>query len=282
MGGVYTTNISNEIVQALTSVSNSASQSCVLSSEQVQLTNLNNLHHVDINIFENFNQYLVLNSACIQNVTLQNNLSQIMSQEAQQIAKSVAQQFQFGTTVAKNVSNQTADLAVQVSNSFVQNCAGYSAQIQEFNLTNSTMVTGNVYLNWEQYNASTFQCVTQDEAVNNTMQQINQTTNQQASATVENFLATIIGSIVAIFAVIFIIIFAFIYFGVGEVTSAVGSVFKPSSTPQAATQTQPQVPTESPLQLQIEREEALNPGIAEVAASNLASRSKVPVVRSTQ
>lgn len=277
MGGVYTTNIANETVQALINVSNNASQSCVLSADQVQLTNFTNLHNVNLNIFENFNQYLVLKSNCIQNVTLQNNLSQIMAQEADQIAKSIAQQFQFGTTVAKNVSTQTANLAIQVSNSFVQNCAGYSAQFQEFNLTNSTNVTGNVYLNWEQYNASTFQCVMQDQAVTNASQQLQQTTNQEAQSTVENFLATILGTIFAIFAVIFIIIFAFIYFGVGEVVS----VIKPSSSVQVAAPVQAQVPTESPLQLQIEREEALNPGIAEAAAANLSSRSRVPVVRST-
>ena len=224
--GASAENIATESVQALVNVSNNASQGCVVSADQVISVNISGNTGGTLNLNENFRQFLILNSSCLQSVTFQNNISQIMSQEADQIAKAISQQFELSSAKAKNVVNETANLAIQVSNSFVQNCAGFESQIAVFNLTNNTNLNANVYQNWEQYNASQFQCVMQDQAVNTTMQQVQQTVNQEAEATVQNFFAVLFGMIFAIFAAIGIIIFGLIFFG----------FFERSSTPAAPPQ----------------------------------------------
>src|SRR3972149_11022757 len=169
-----TENIANETVQGLISVANSAAQGCQVSADEIQSTNISGLTGTSFTIDENWSQYLILNTDCIQSVSVQNNIQQLMAQEAQQLAQSISQQFQLASAASKNVVNATADLSTQVSNSFNQQCSGYESQIQTFTLSDSTNVTGTIYLNWEQYNASTFSCVMQDEAVNNTTQQLDQ------------------------------------------------------------------------------------------------------------
>ena len=206
-------NIANETVQALINVSNSASQSCQISADQIQSINISGNTGGTFNVNQDWTQYLVLQSTCSQNVTFQNDISQLMAQEADQIAKTISQQFQLGSAASKNVSNQTANLSIQVSNAFVQNCTGYESQIQVATLTNNTNTDVNLYQNWEQYNASTFECVMNDRAVNNTTQQLQQTVNQQAETTVQNFFAVIFGAIFGIFAIIGIIIFGLIFLG---------------------------------------------------------------------
>lgn len=212
-------NIATETIQALVNVSNFASQSCVISADQIQSANISGNTGGNFNIRENWSQFLVLDSKCIQSVTFQNNISQLMSQEAEQIAKAISQQFQLSSANAKNVVNETANLSIQISNSFVQNCAGYESQIQSVNLTDNTDVNANVYQNWEQYNASQFQCVMQDQAVNNTTQRIQQSVDQQAEATIQNFFAVLFGIIFGIFAIIGLIIFGLIFFGYIESSS---------------------------------------------------------------
>jgi hypothetical protein len=210
--GASASNIADETVQALINVSNSASQSCVVSADQIQSANISGNTGGNYNIYEDWSQYLILNSSCIQNVTFQNNISQVINQEASQIAKTIAQQFQLSSANSKNVVNETANLSTQVSNAFAQKCLGYESQIQSFNLTNNTDVNANVYQNFEQYNASTFKCVMQDQAVNNTTQQLQQSFSQQATSTIENFFAVILGIVFAIFAVIGIIVFGLLFF----------------------------------------------------------------------
>lgn len=207
-------NISRETVQALINISNSASQNCEISAGQVQSANISNNKDININLTENWDQYLLLNTNCIQNVTFQNDISQAISQEVDQLAKNISQQFQLNTSASKNVSEQVANLSIQVSNAFTQNCNGFESQTQDFNLVNNETVNATVYQNWKQYNSSTFNCVMKDKAVNETAQQLNQTVNQQAETTVQNFFAVIFGSIFAIIAIIGLIIFSLIFFGI--------------------------------------------------------------------
>lgn len=249
-------NVSNETVQGLINVANSAAQSCQVSATQIQSANISGNTGGNINVTENWKQFLILNSECIQSVTFQNNISQLMEQEADQLAKSIAQQFQLASAEAKNVANATADLSIQVSNAFTQNCTGYESQIQTFKLTNNTDVTANVYQNWEQYNSSTFKCVMRDQAVNNTTQRMQQDIGQQAEATVQNFFAVILGMIFAIFALIGIIVFALIFFGVIG-TSAVSAAEKSKESKEATSETTPAESSDESLEAEIAANEAI-------------------------
>lgn len=208
MGLSLSANIADEMVKALISNSNSVAQTCAVNSTQIQSQTISGVNGGTF--VNNWSQYTVLSSNCNQQATFQNSVNQTMQQQAQQLAKSIAQQFQLSSSAAFNLTKLSSDLAIQVSNSYIQNC--YQTNTQE-QLQLVTGTTGaSVYNNWQQYNQQASDCALKDAAVNNTVQEIQQTVQQTATATVENTTAIILGLILAIFSVIGIIYLMSIYY----------------------------------------------------------------------
>jgi hypothetical protein len=210
MGTALSVNIANEMVNAMVSDNNSIVQSCSQDVTQIQEQIFKNVSKVGP-IYNNWNQYSMVKSNCIQQSSIQNQISQKTVQSAEQIAKSIAQQFQLSSSAAVNLTNLSASLAVAVSNSFNQTCNTNVTQSQ-FQLIDGVDQIVGVYNNWNQYNQLAADCVQKDQAVNTIQQQIQQQIQQSATATVENSLAVILGMIFAIFAVIGIIYFISMYY----------------------------------------------------------------------
>jgi hypothetical protein len=205
-------NIANETVQAMLSVTNDAISTCMVDTSQFQGANVTKNKDSTIDLNLNWSQVAVLKANCTQDVQVQNKVNQAILQEAEQISKSIAQQFQLSASEAKNVVNTTTNLAIRVSNSFIQTCSAGATQVQNLNINENTHVSVNVFANWSQYNQSVVNCVMKDKAVTDATQAVQQTVDQKSTATVENFFATVFGAVFAIFAVIGIIIFSFLFF----------------------------------------------------------------------
>lgn len=230
--GATASNISEETAKALVQISNTATQSCMVSDSEIQQITINGITGSNLNIVANLEQSLVLNSDCLQSDTVQNSVQQAMAQKANQLAKAIAQQYELSAAEADNLAQEIAQMSTQISNSFRQNCSNFGAQVQSFTLENGSQLDATIYLNFDQYNASVTQCVSQDAAVNNSFQSIAQTTQQTASATVQNFLAGILAAIFGILAIIGLVFFSFILFGyIG--THGSGSKAAPQITVQA-------------------------------------------------
>lgn len=217
--GSTTSNIANETAKALISVSNTASQNCKFSVNELQSATVKLGTNTNINIYLDWAQYIVLQDSCYQESSIQNQINQEITQEANQIAKSIAQQFSLSSATASNVVTIVAEMSVAISNSFIQNCATFEDQTQIVVIEGGVNNVANIYSNWQQYNNSVLNCVQKDAAVNSAQQKLQQAVKQEADATVENFLAGIIGAIVAVFAVIGIIFFIAIYFLRGSGTN---------------------------------------------------------------
>src|SRR4029077_9598218 len=111
MGLSLSANIADEMVKALVSNNNAANQSCRVESSQLQAQSISG---VSGGTFVNdWSQYTVLTSNCNQNVTFQNSINQQMIQQAQQLAKSISQQFQLSSSAAINLTKLSSDLAIQ-------------------------------------------------------------------------------------------------------------------------------------------------------------------------
>lgn len=208
-------NISEETIKGLITISNKATQKCIQDASQIQEVIISGNNKSNIVVNNDWTQQLLLTTNCVQNVSFNNDIGQAMAQEAQQLAKAISQQFQLASAKASNLSRATAELSINVSNAFVQECISSESQEQIAILKNNTKSDINVFNNWQQYNMSTFDCVMKDSAVTNARQKVDQITTQQATATVENFMAGIIGAIFAVFAIIGLIIFAIFFFRSG-------------------------------------------------------------------
>ena len=213
MGLSLSANIADEMVKAMIADNNSAKENCSISTSQLQQQYINGINGATF--VNNWSQYSVAGASCLQSDTFQNSVSQSTLQKAEQLAESIAQQFQLSTSAAINLTKLATDLAVTVSNSFTQNCYANTdqTQLQFINNTGPNGTTGGfVYNNWNQYSQLALDCIQQDQAVNVIQQQIQQAVQQSATATVESSLAVILGIIFAIFAVIGIIYFASLYY----------------------------------------------------------------------
>jgi len=217
MGAALSVNIANEMVNAMVSDNNSAKDNCSIDTSQIQSQNINGLNGGTF--INNWNEYAITDAQCVQSDNFSNSVSQSTLLKAEQLAKSISQQFQLSSSAAFNLTNLAANLAVTVSNSFTQDCYANTTQqqLQTVNNTNGGGTTGGitggfVYNNWNEYSQSALDCISKDQAVNNIQQQIQLAVQQSASATVENTLAQILGIIFAIFAVIGIIYFISMYY----------------------------------------------------------------------
>ncbi len=209
-------NIANESVKGLISITNTASQTCKVAASQIQSINITGNVGGKIVSINNWDQFLGLNNSCLQSNDFRNNITQSVQQMAEQLARSISQQFQLGSTESKNVVNATAELAITVSNSFIQGCSLSGSQIMNATISGNRNVDITISNSWQQYNQSVLDCVQQNQAVNNASQQLQQIVNQTAESTVQNFFAILLGIIFAIFALIGLIIFAWIFFRSGS------------------------------------------------------------------
>lgn len=203
MGNAIATNISNEIIQSMVNSSNSALQNCQVDDSQIQTEEINGV--TGGTFYNDWSQKFVLRTDCSSDDKFQNTVSTSIQQKAQQLAKSISQQFELSSAESANISNELANLSVQVSNSFIQNCYTSGIQLQVVVVQDATNVVVNN--NLSQYNETVANCVSKDQAVNSTIENIQQAVSQTATSTVESFLSGLIGVIIAIFALIGIIIF---------------------------------------------------------------------------
>lgn len=210
--GASASNIADETAKALISISNSAAQNCKVSVDQLQSARVQGGTDDNVNLDLNWAQYIVLDQSCLQQDKFQNTSNQQITQEAQQVAKAIAQQFSLSGATSSNVVKIVAEMSVAISNAFRQSCTSFEDQTQAIIIEGGVQNNINIYANWQQYNNTVQACVQKDQAVSNAQQRLQQTVSQEASATVENWLAGIIGAIAAVFAGIGIIFFAFLYF----------------------------------------------------------------------
>lgn len=216
MGGLFSSSIANnyasEMVQSMINVSNSATQTCQIANSQIQNASISGVSGGSVTVNADWKNQLVLNYECLQSTKFSNQLGQTINQEAKQLAKAINQQFALGEAEASNTVKLSAQLGITVSNAFTQECLAYNSQIQNISYGTATNTTAVLNLNWENYNASSFKCVMQNQSVTNVTQQISQEISQSATATIENWLAGIIGAIAAVIGAIALIIFAAIFF----------------------------------------------------------------------
>ncbi len=209
--GSSTSNISNEIVKAIISVTTSASQTCKIEGNQVQSCTFSNNTGENANYDLYMTQNMVIDAQCLQDSKTQTQTNQNVSQAASQIAKSIAQQFSLSSSDASNFAKAVVELSTTVSNSYISNCNGAFTQVQSCTFNNNNVNNVNIYANLQQFNNTSFDCVLKDSSVTTAAQKVQQSIDQQASATTENFLAGILGSVVAVLAGVGLLMFIVIY-----------------------------------------------------------------------
>ena len=194
-GGAVAENVANVSASSFISVINSASQSCVVSANNIQNATISGNSGTTINVTLDWKQSLHVDATCYQAVVFNTDVQQTLSQQATQLAKAIAQQFQIGDADSRNVMNATAALGDAIGNSFSQKCATYGSQIQSVSINGNTNSNIILAANWDQQSNIVQNCVQNDSAVTAAKNQLTQAISQSASSTVENWLAGIFGAI---------------------------------------------------------------------------------------
>lgn len=229
--GAISSNVAESVAKQLISVTNSTLSTCKMTSQQQQSAVITVGSGSNFSGTFNWNQQIGLRQDCVSNATTANQISQDMAQKVDQVAKAVAQQFQLSAAVSSNVTRLTSEMATAISNSFTNECSNFGTQQQALVISTSDNTRSSVFANWNQVYDSTLNCVQKSAAVNSAQQKLQTAISQEASATVENFLAGIIAAVAAVFAFIGIIFFVIIF--MSRSSSSTVTVEAPPAAPVA-------------------------------------------------
>lgn len=225
-------NTATQVVESVTSVINSATQTCqnVIDQNQIVTITAGSGSNVDVNLTGK--QVVSFNAECSQTAVVQSNITNSISQEAQQQAAVIEQQFDLsiGNRESKNVYNSLVSLSSKVVNAFNQECLNIISQNQNFTIDVGADSNVQADINWDQTLKTTVDCIMNTKAVNGVVNDVKQSIDQSAKVSVENFFAFLIYIAIAIVAVVALIIFALLGFGVIGAAGKSGSSGKTTST----------------------------------------------------
>lgn len=208
-------NVGKQTVNSLIQSTNTVTSSCTIEGSQLQGQKVTCGTGATCNVNNNWNQTTNMNTACLQDSDVQNQLDSTSQQSAEQTAQSQTAAFALSTAQSKNYYQSTAQLTTIIDNTFVQNCTGYNTQYQFQDVEAAQGSTVNSYNDWSQYNNSMTDCVSNNTAVNGVSQAISQNLDQQAKTKVTSFLGMIISIIVVI--IVIVVVFILLFFLIKEI-----------------------------------------------------------------
>jgi type IV secretory pathway VirB2 component (pilin) len=240
-GSTVTENAATLTASAIVQFMNQTNQNCYYNFNQNVVIDIETRGREKVNVtLGSIEQKLVLDQTCQQTNTIDSTVTQALSQQVEQLAQSIVQQFQItGKTEANNIVNAVANVATSVSNSFVQTCSVQGSQNQ-YILIRGRNDAGepvlesevNVYGNISQYIMSVTDCALQDTVVNQAIQELAQQIDQSSKSVVENFIAGIFGPVLGIIALVGIIVLAFLLLRGGRGSGSPSTVVVSAPKPQ--------------------------------------------------
>ena len=207
-------NISDQMIRTQVGILNTTVQQCTSSTYQTESITFNNPGVT--NIYGNINQREVyfLNMDCVADVVNSSKVVNDISQAATQTAKSIAQNlsaFTISEADAVNIAQSYIDVGVQVTSQTFQNCIGTAYQSESIVFNQSGTVNQYGTINQTETANAAFNCTLNATNSNSIANNLSQTTNQLASAIVENSLG-----IIALAVILCCIVFFLFDFGVAE------------------------------------------------------------------
>jgi F0F1-type ATP synthase membrane subunit c/vacuolar-type H+-ATPase subunit K len=212
-GSTITENAATLTASAIVQFMNQTNQNCYYNFNQNVVIDIETRGREKVNVtLGSIEQKLVLDQTCQQTNTIDSTVTQALSQQVEQLAQSIVQQFQItGKTEANNIVNAVANVATSVSNSFVQTCSVQGSQNQYILITD---------------------CALQDTVVNQAIQELAQQIDQSSKSVVENFIAGIFGPVLGIIALVGIIVLAFLLLRGGRGSGSPSTVVVSAPKPQ--------------------------------------------------
>jgi len=207
-GGSSAENVITQTLNDLVTVCTVNISQCNVSSTQLQSFTIVCGTGATCNTDILASQNLVMQPSCINAASVSNNLKQLMSAQASQSANAISSAFSLSKSKSANVSNIVSNL----TNVFASVCNISTTQQQVVSVTGEANSTVNTVANVSQYTQNTAQCVSDNQSVNNTSQDLYTAINQSATSKVRGFLMVLLGIILLGGAIIALIIFVLLIF----------------------------------------------------------------------
>jgi hypothetical protein len=219
MGNTVAKNVATETINNTVGITTTQIANCmtlVNGAENLTVTASNDstITITDTTILETSTYQI--DQQCFANQSSNSSVNSQIAQTAAQQAKAVSQNIDLntGSTTASNLANEITNSAISVSTLNYQSCLeGIIAnQNITFNATNgSTINIKNVLIGFDDVTAAMNNCIFSQTSTSGVTQNISQSIQQAASATVEDSLAWILFAIAIIVAVFFFVSFKFIF-----------------------------------------------------------------------
>jgi hypothetical protein len=180
MGNATTKNVIENHIQSSIDIINSAVQDCSTTMKQEQLLDIigdgNNISHID------FSSMMNADISCIQAASVQNDIQSKISNNMQQMAKSIlgALSLNPGSAKAENIMKSSIKMGAHIQNTFNQKCGTKlnSSQVLRVRGNNNTAS----YMSYKTAASIIKNCVTTSSAVNKATQDILNQLKQTATA----------------------------------------------------------------------------------------------------
>lgn len=207
MGGVQTKNIAKENLESIASVINDAVQNCsqTVGESDIQDINLSGFKGKDVNISQT--ESIVLKEGCLQSEAATSQLDAALQAAASQTANALSQQLELSTAKSKNVIKINAQIATEIKNKFVQDCANTvkTTAIQNVNAENATI--GTLVIDQNSYINDLVSCSTSGKINETLKSNLEATISQEATAKVESFFAPFLIALAMIIGIIALFLF---------------------------------------------------------------------------
>lgn len=202
MGASVSTNVANQVVSNTVQILNKYNQNCSSASTSHQTIDLSGCQGSVISGISNMSN-TVVNTHCLQDSNTQTQISADVSQQTNQAAMSVVQNFGLpAASVASNITSTITNLAVGVNNTYSQDCSASANANQNITCTNSPgVVITNINNNATVQNIS--DCTATNSTTTTNASNVAQAVSQTAVAKEEN-------AFNAFFAIAFVVLIIFL------------------------------------------------------------------------
>lgn len=205
MGSSTSKNYVDSVVESYTKITSDVAQECGTEINLSQLVSLGGSCKLTDVTF-NWDQALVLDLKCAQNVIVLNKIKTKIEEALTQKASAEAALLGMGSTDAENFISLHKVLATEIKNSFLQNCATKNVQTQSFACADAAGAE-RVVFNWNQKSTLMKNCTQKARAVTDILEQIASTVAQHSSTNKFLWLAiglSIVGAILLIVLAVYL------------------------------------------------------------------------------
>lgn len=201
MGNASTRNIIENSIDLSVKAVTDAVQDCATVMTQEQALRIRGDGNVVSNV--RFEQMMNVNISCVQDTSVQNDISSKISNEMTQMAESVlgAISLNPGSARADNITRTAIKLGTEILNAFNQKCGSKLDSKQTIKVDGNNNVLE--FISFSQSNSLIRDCIQTSSAVNKAKSEIQNTVDQTAKATKKGVDLMLVAAIIAAVALLF-------------------------------------------------------------------------------